>query len=39
MLGIIDIRDKNSYRNGIKKLREWLKKGKSISEEIIINTC
>ncbi|MCI6153435.1 hypothetical protein [Fusobacterium perfoetens] len=36
MLGIIDIRDKNSYRNGIKKLREWLKKGKSISEEIII---
>lgn len=34
MLGIIDIRDKNSYRNGIKKLREWLKKGKTNSEEI-----
>lgn len=36
MLGIIDIRDKDSYRNGIIKLREWLKKSKSISEELIV---
>lgn len=36
MLGIIDIRDKNSYRNGIRKLREWLKKGKTTSEEIVL---
>lgn len=36
MLGIIDIRDKDSYRNGIKKLRDWLKKSQTTSEELII---
>lgn len=36
MLGIIDIRDKNSYRNGIKKLRDWLKKSKTPFEELMI---
>lgn len=36
MLGIIDIRDKNSYRNGIKKLRDWLRKSQTISEELTI---
>lgn len=36
MLAIIDIRDKNSYRSGIKKLRGWLKKGETSNEEIVV---